>query len=179
MMESADLGQRTAAALLGWLNGARLGRILLEHEMGARAVVVAEVAAQTTTEVSLIEDNHVVEQFVSDGANDSLGERILPGRAWRSENLGQAHALHSSPELATIDAVAIAQEVAWRRVIGERLDDSSHGRRPAVTTPTRLERDPILSCQRSVPVQSNGASRVGTARWHPAAMPTSLTRLRA
>ncbi len=35
MMESADLGQRNDATLLGWLNGARLGRILLECEMGA------------------------------------------------------------------------------------------------------------------------------------------------
>jgi hypothetical protein len=32
-MESADLGQRNDAALLGWLNGARLGRILLECEI--------------------------------------------------------------------------------------------------------------------------------------------------
>src|SRR6266849_352841 len=79
MLESAALGQRTAAALLGWLNGARLGRILLEHEMGAQAVVVAEVAAQTTTEVSLVEDNHVVEQFASDGAEQSLGEGVCQG----------------------------------------------------------------------------------------------------
>src|SRR6266852_9692697 len=103
MMESADLGQRTAAALLGWLNGARLGRILLECEMSARAVVVAKVAAQTTTEVSLVEDNHVVEQFASDGAAQSLGERVLPGRAWCGEHLGDPHARHPSPKLAAVD----------------------------------------------------------------------------
>ncbi len=28
------------------------------------------------TEVLLFEDNHVVEQFASDGANDSLSERV-------------------------------------------------------------------------------------------------------
>ena len=110
MMESADLGQRDDAAMRRWLDGARLGRILLEGEVSARPVVVPEVGSETTTEVSLVEDNHVVEQFASDGANDSLGEGVLPGReAWRSENLGRAHALHSSPELATVDAVAIAQ----------------------------------------------------------------------
>ena len=42
MMESADVGQGHDAARLGWLNGARLGRILLECEMGARAVKVLE-----------------------------------------------------------------------------------------------------------------------------------------
>jgi len=55
-------GQREDAALFGRLNGARLGRILFECEMGARAVVIEEVAAQTT-EVSLLEDNYVVKQF--------------------------------------------------------------------------------------------------------------------
>src|SRR6266851_4303460 len=123
MMESADLGQRNDAAVLRWLDGARLRRILLEREMGARAVVVEEVAAQTTTEVSLVQDDDLVEQFAAEGANDAFGEGVLPGRAWRSENFGQPHALRSSPELATVDAVAIAQEVAGRRVIGERLDD--------------------------------------------------------
>src|SRR6266849_2743459 len=123
MLESAALGQRTAAALLGWLNGARLGRILLECEMGARAVVIEEVAAQTTTEVSLVEDNHVVEQFASDGANDSLGERVLPGRAWCGEHFGDADASHPSPKLVAVDVVAIAQEVTRRRFIGKCFDD--------------------------------------------------------
>ncbi len=72
-------------------------------------MVIEEVAAQTTTEVSLVEDNHVVEQFASDGANDALGERVLPGRAWCGEHLGDAHAFHPLPELATIDAVTIGQ----------------------------------------------------------------------
>jgi len=70
----------------------------------------------------------MVEQFVSDGANDSVGERVLPGRAWCGESLGRAHALHSSPELATVDAVAIAQEVAWRRVRRHRVADVTGGR---------------------------------------------------
>ncbi len=79
MMESADLGQRNDAALLGWLNGARLGRILLECEMGARAVVIEEVAAQTTTEVSLVEDNHVVEKLAAEGTNHAFGEGVCQG----------------------------------------------------------------------------------------------------
>ncbi len=36
MMESADLGKRNDPALLMSLNGARLGRVLLEGEVGAR-----------------------------------------------------------------------------------------------------------------------------------------------
>src|SRR5467141_4126159 len=123
VVESADLRQGKDASLRGWLNGARLGSILLECEMRAGAVVVAEVAAQTTTEVSLIQDDHVVEELAADGADHAFDEGILPGRTGRRENLGDEHALHPSPKLAAVDAVAIAEEIARRRVIGERLDE--------------------------------------------------------
>src|SRR5437867_3705876 len=63
VVESADLGQGKDPSLRGWLNGTRLGSILLQCEMRAGAVVVAEVAAQTTTKVSLIQDDHVVEKL--------------------------------------------------------------------------------------------------------------------
>jgi GH25 family lysozyme M1 (1,4-beta-N-acetylmuramidase) len=62
--------------VLRWLDRAWLWRILLEGQVGSRPVVVAEVAAQTTTEVSLVEDNHVVEQFTSDGADHALDKRV-------------------------------------------------------------------------------------------------------
>jgi len=65
VVESADLRQGKDASLRGWLNGARLGSILLECEMRAGTVVVAQVAAQTTTKVSLIQDDHVVEELAT------------------------------------------------------------------------------------------------------------------
>ena len=39
MMESADLGQRNDAAILRWLNGARLGCILIECEVDDQAII--------------------------------------------------------------------------------------------------------------------------------------------
>jgi len=56
-------------------------------------------------------------------ADHSLGEGVLPGGAWCRENLGDAHAVNPSPKLAAVDAVSIAEEVARRRVIGERFDN--------------------------------------------------------
>src|SRR5947208_11450952 len=38
------------------------------------------------------------------------------------ENLGDAHALHPSAKLATVDAVSIAEEIAWRRIVGKGFD---------------------------------------------------------
>src|SRR6266851_1089824 len=119
-VESTDVGQGNDAAVLGWLDGARLRHILLEREVGARAVVVAEVAAQTRSKVCLVQDDEVVEKLAADGAAHSLGERVLPGRMWCHEHLGDVHASHPSPRLAVVDVVANLQEVTRRRVIGKR-----------------------------------------------------------
>ena len=82
VVEAADVGQGNHAAELGWLDGARLGCILLEREMRPRAMVVAKVAAQTATEMSLAQDDQVVEKLTAEGADDSFGEGVLPGGAW-------------------------------------------------------------------------------------------------
>ncbi len=75
VVEAADQGKGNDAAVLRWLDGARLGRIFLEREMSPRAMVVAEVALQTTTEMSLTQDDHVVEKLAADGPDHSLGRR--------------------------------------------------------------------------------------------------------
>src|SRR6267143_6388717 len=62
-------GAGNDAAVLGLLDSARLGCILLEREMRPRAVVVAEVAVQTTTQMSLVQDDHVVEELAADSAD--------------------------------------------------------------------------------------------------------------
>ena len=90
VVETTDEGQGDDAAVRRWLDGAWLGRILLEGEVSARPVVVPVVASQTTSKVCLVQDDDVVEKLAAEGANDAFSEGVLPGRARRSENLGQA-----------------------------------------------------------------------------------------
>src|SRR5438067_10041638 len=52
VVETADVRGGQRLDVLGRLDGAWLRRILLEREMPSRAVVVAEVTVQATTEVS-------------------------------------------------------------------------------------------------------------------------------
>jgi hypothetical protein len=47
VVKAADVGQGNDAAVLGWLDSARLGCIFLERKMRQGAVVVVEVAAQS------------------------------------------------------------------------------------------------------------------------------------
>jgi hypothetical protein len=47
--------------------------------MWAHGVVVRDVRAQQAPEMSLVEDVEVVEAFPAEGADEALGEGILPG----------------------------------------------------------------------------------------------------
>ena len=114
MVEAADLRKSDDESTIEWLDGAPVGRVLVESEVRARGVVVAKVTAQATTKVLLVEDDDMVEKLTAYGADHTFGERVLPRRTWRSENLGDANPIHSLPELLAIGAIAIAQKVARR-----------------------------------------------------------------
>ena len=96
------------------LDSTRFRRVFVKSQVRARAVIVAKVIAETTPQVSLVEDDDVVEEFASDGTDHALGEGILPRRAGRGENLGDADALRPSSKFASVDAVAVAEEEARR-----------------------------------------------------------------
>ncbi len=91
--------------------------------MASARWVIGDVLPESLSKVALVENDDIIEEFASDTPDPALRNAVLPGRAWRSEHLGDAHASHPSPELGTVDVVAIAEEVARRRVTGERLDD--------------------------------------------------------
>src|SRR5207237_3127537 len=91
--------------------------------MRARGVIVAEVIAKATTEVSFVQHDHVVEEFSPDGSDHTLSERVLPRGMRRGEDLGKTDGLHPLSKLSAEDAVAIADEKPGRRVVGEGLDN--------------------------------------------------------
>jgi hypothetical protein len=121
VVEAADLRKSDDTSAVEWLDGARFGCVLVESEVCARGVVVAEVTAQATTKVLLVEDDEVVEKLTADGADHPFGERVLPRRTWRCENLGDANPFDSLPELFAVGAIAIAQNEARCRVSRECL----------------------------------------------------------
>jgi hypothetical protein len=57
----------------------------------------------------------------------SLRERVLPRAPRRCENLVDAHALHAAPKWLTVDAIAVAEEIARCGVDRERVDDLLSG----------------------------------------------------
>jgi hypothetical protein len=66
MMETADLWEGDDLAGGGWVDRPKLGAILGEREMRSRLVVIVKVRRQHAAQVTLIEDDDVIETFAAD-----------------------------------------------------------------------------------------------------------------
>src|SRR5215203_200277 len=65
MVEPADTGRATIRPELAGFDGTCLGRVLAEREVGSRALVVRDVGSKHPPEMSLIEDDDVVQTFAT------------------------------------------------------------------------------------------------------------------
>ena len=73
-------------------------------------------------QATLIEDDEMVQTFPPDRANEALAIGILPRGMGSGEHLVNPHGMGSCRERLAIDSVAIAQQVAWRTIPGEGLE---------------------------------------------------------
>ena len=72
MMQTADLRERDDLAGTEWVYRAALRTILVEREMRSRFVVILKVGRQHTAQVTLTEDDDVIEALAAHRANDAL-----------------------------------------------------------------------------------------------------------
>ena len=94
--------------------------------MWAHGVVVRDVRVQQAPEMSLVDDEEVVEAFPAEGADEALGEGILPGGPRSDEELAHPQAGDTASEAGAIDRVSIAEEIP-----GSRARQRSAGRSTA------------------------------------------------
>src|SRR3984893_9809364 len=69
----------------------------------------------------LAQDNDVVHTFTPDRSDQPFGKAILPGRRWCNGPIPDAHGAQSAHDDATIDPVAIADEVMRSLIPGKCL----------------------------------------------------------
>src|SRR5512143_3937337 len=98
MMQSADLWESDNGTCRGWPYRSTLRTILGQGEMRSRLVVVLKVRRQHSAQVTLIEDDDVIEAFATDRADDALDVGILPWRSRRSDDLIDSHRLEAIAE---------------------------------------------------------------------------------
>ena len=77
MMQAAHLWECDNLACRRRLDGAGLWTILVEREMGSGPVMILKIARQDVPQVTLVEDDDVIQAFSADRADDAF--EILPG----------------------------------------------------------------------------------------------------
>ena len=61
----------------------------------------------------LAQDNDVVQALTSDRSDQPFGKAILPGRGWYGRLVPDAHGAQPACDDGTIDAIPVADHVAW------------------------------------------------------------------
>ena len=89
--------------------------------MGSRRVVVGHIRAKDPFEVTLIEDDDMIETLAADGANQTLHVGRLPRRVWGDAYILAAEAAHPAAEAFAVDGIAVAQQVPGCRLPREGL----------------------------------------------------------
>ena len=70
----------------------------------------------------LAQDNHVVETLTTNRSNEPFDERVLPRRTWRRQNLLDFEPRDTPVEVASVDLIAVPQQVTRRRVPGKGVN---------------------------------------------------------
>src|SRR5512145_2972590 len=115
--EMLSCGRRPSASLTRTRTRPEGGRVLVQREVGPRLMVIGEIAGQDAAEVSLAEDEHVIQALAPDRADEPLNEWVLPRALRRREHLLDPHALQAMPKWLPVDAVAVMQEKGGRRLV--------------------------------------------------------------
>jgi hypothetical protein len=79
MMQTADLGESNNVASGGKLHATRPWAVLVEREMRSGVMMISKIAQQDAAQVTLVEDDNVIQAFTADRTDETLGVRILPG----------------------------------------------------------------------------------------------------
>lgn len=96
-----------------------MGAVVVERLMRAGRVVVRKVPTQQTSEMLFVDHDDEIEAFAANGADDALGEGVLPGRSRRDED---PQAFHPPYEHVAVDGVPIAEQILWCGLFRKALD---------------------------------------------------------
>ncbi len=92
--------------------------------MSSAGLIVVDVFAQYSPEVSLAEDDHVVETLASNASNDPFDLGALPRGARRRRNLLDVESRNAPFEVRPVDSIAVSQHVTRRRIPRKGIGDT-------------------------------------------------------
>jgi hypothetical protein len=105
------------------LDRPRYRTIHLQGPVRTPMMVILNVPGQEPPEMSLVQDDHVIQAFTADTPDQPLDIRILPRTSWGNRHCFDAQMPHPLPKGVTIDPIAVAEEIPRGLVPWERVHD--------------------------------------------------------
>src|SRR6516162_11678984 len=91
--------------------------------MRPRPMVITEVTFQNSTQMPLVDHDHVVQAFSANTSDNPFRVAVLPRTSGRYRNLLDTQSIDSRREIMTIDAITISYQVARHGVVRKRFHD--------------------------------------------------------
>jgi hypothetical protein len=79
MMQTSDFWEGNDLARRGKLYATRPRAVFMEREMRSGVMMILKIAREYAVQVTLAEDDNVIQTFAADRTDESLGVGILPG----------------------------------------------------------------------------------------------------
>src|SRR5712691_1521860 len=121
MVETAHLREGDDIACGRKLYATRPWAVLVEREMRSGVMMILKIARQDAAQVTLVEDDNVIQTFAADRTDETLDVRVLPGGPRSSDDLLDAHRPHTIAESGTIRFVPVSKQIARRSIPGKGL----------------------------------------------------------
>ena len=90
-------------------------------------VVVFEIRAQNSLEMSLVENDDVIEALATNRADQAFRVGILPRRTAGTHDLLDTHMLDPLAEELAVNPIAVTNQKPWRIVIRKGFDNLLRG----------------------------------------------------
>ena len=87
MMKPTNFRDFNNPSSVGQLDLSGLRRILVQSEMTATVVIIAEIGSKSCPKRFLVDRNNVIETLPADRSNQTLDIGTLPGGSWGSKHL--------------------------------------------------------------------------------------------
>ena len=115
MMEPADLCKRHDLSGSAGLYRSPIGGVLAQRKMRSGSVVIIEVRNKDPSQMSFMQDDHVVQAFAPHAADQAFHIRILPRASRRRDDLFHTPRHYGRAQRLPVCAVPVADQILRRR----------------------------------------------------------------
>src|SRR5262249_16883027 len=98
MVKSTDLWNLNYPARLGRLNGTDFWSVLIQRQVRARFVIIAEIVFEQSAQMAVIQDDHMIQTLATNGSDHTFHVAVLPRTPWCNANLLDVHSFNSRCE---------------------------------------------------------------------------------